>query len=55
VLLVCLLSLGVTVLIGALVVASIVAEAAWLVDVGGWWMLLLYLVVPLLVALDRAR
>jgi hypothetical protein len=37
--------------IGAAVVASVVADADMLVDAGGWWMLLLFLVVPALVGL----
>jgi hypothetical protein len=32
--------------IGLVVVGSVLADAAMLVDAGGWWMLLLYLVTP---------
>jgi hypothetical protein len=37
--------------IGAFVVWSVLADASMLVEAGGWWMLLLYLIVPVCVAL----
>jgi hypothetical protein len=37
--------------IGAVVVWSILGDADMLLDAGGWWMLLLFLVVPALIGL----
>lgn len=50
-----LLALPLVLLVGVYVVASVVSDAAMLVDVGGWWMLSLYLVVPALVGIDAWR
>jgi hypothetical protein len=46
-----LIGLAVALVIGAVVVSSVLADARMLVDAGGWYMLGLYLVVPSLVAL----
>ena len=37
--------------IGLFVASSVLADAANLVNAGGWWMLLLYLVVPVAIGL----
>jgi hypothetical protein len=50
-----LVGLVVVVAIGVAVVASIVADAEGLGGAGGWWMLLLFLVVPVLVGLSVWR
>ncbi len=44
-----LLALPLVLLVGAIIVQSILADAAMLVGAGGWWMLGVYLVVPTLV------
>ncbi len=38
--------------VGVLIVWSILADASMLVGAGGWWMLLLYLVVPALIGIS---
>ena len=40
-----LLALPVVLVVGVYVAASVVADAAMLVEAGGWWMLSVYLVV----------
>jgi hypothetical protein len=50
-----LLGLPVVLLVGLYVAASVVSDAAMLVDAGVWWMLSLYLVVPALVGIHAWR
>jgi hypothetical protein len=45
------IGLPIVLLVGALVVWSVLGDADMLTDAGGPWMLLVYLVVPVLVAL----